>query len=177
MTKEKVIEQLRERTKADPILDAAMHVLALRKRPRHNLTLDGLYYRMKREGFNHPKKEYARVFKLFSELGLARVLTDIKGEPLQAKDFRLPIPLIGAAACGTDVPFSKMGKPIGQAPSSKEPIRLKSYRAPGSHLTLTVLVNNKAVNIPVPNTLTRDELSSLIVELWDLSEGLDKKYG
>lgn len=196
MTKEEVLDQLREKTKADPILNATMHMLALRKRPRHNLTLDGLYYRMKREGFDHPKKEYLRVLQLLGDLGLAKIITDFKGEPQQARDFRLSLPLIGAAACGSNVPLSKMGKlisqnrtpmvtqntpeldpAVSQTPPIREPRAPRPYQTPGSRLILTMLVNDKPVNIPIPKTLTPDELSTLIAELWDLSEGLDKKYG
>lgn len=187
MTKEEIIDRLRERTTADPILNATMHMLALRKRPRHNLTLDGLYYRMRREGFNHPKKEYARVFQLLGELGLAKIMTDLKGDPQQAKDFKLALPMIGAAACGENIPLTKMSKPLvkvvaaatvpAPAPSVREARAPRSYQTPGSRLILTVLVNDKPVNIPVPKTLTPDELSALITELWDLSDGLDKRYG
>lgn len=199
MTKEETLRELRERTKADPVLDATMHVLAMRRRPRHNLTIDGLYYRMRREGFNHPKKDYARVFKLLGELGLARVLTNLGGDPQEAKDFRMPLPLIGMAACGSPVPADKIGKLLSKAeprvpkpgpptpqkhemPSvehfiAREPRSPRSYQTPGSRLILTVLVNEKPINIPVPKSLTPDELSALITELWELSAGLDEKYG
>lgn len=199
MTKEQVLDRLRQETQANKILDDTMHVLAMRKRPRHNLTLDGLHYRMRKEGFNYTKKDYTVVFNLLKELGLAKVATNFRGEPLHAEDFRLALPLIGAAAVGQHVPLEKIGRLIAnmrveptmpapfvpptpkkeEAPkfAPREPRTPRPYQTQSSRLILTVLVNDKPVNIPVPKSLNHEELTSLIAELWEVSEGLEKKYG
>lgn len=217
MNKNEAVSRLQSETKENPVLSAVFHVLALRERQRYNLTPDGLYYRMRREGFSYSKKEYMVVFNLLPELGLAKASRDKKGQVEQLTEFRLPIPKLGQLACGEKVELTEMSRLLasgdkpkaepftvkraveegakvnlaitqelhtrktpsrrfivtktqteGQAPQTvptREPRAPKPWQTPGSRLILTVLVNDKPVNIPIPKELTPDELSSFIAEL------------
>lgn len=217
MTKEQVTQELQKQTKENPVYNAVFHVLALRELPRYNLTPDGLYYRMRREGFKYSRKEYLPVFELLARLGLARLVKTPKGEVEQVKDFRLPLPQLGALACGQPVELDKMQKllhagfkpmaesepnmtsrslsgkdhvvvtqtlvsrkqpirraivtqagPAGQEPTTvptREPRDPRPYQTPGSRLILTVLVNDKPINIPVPRDLTPVELANFLGRL------------
>lgn len=215
MTRDEAINRLQNETKENPVLSAVFHVLALRERPRYNLTPDGLYYRMRREGFKYSKRDYTVVFELLQGLGLARLMKDKKGEVEQVKDFRLPLPKLGALACGENVDISTMGKLLtaggkpavepftmkravqeganvmvtqelqakrtprrrfivtkaasdgegAQTVATREPRAPRPWQTSGSRLILTVLVNDKPINIPVPKDLTSMELASFISEL------------
>ena len=211
MTKEEVSSKLQQATKSNPVLSATFHMLALRERSRFNLTPDGLYYRMKKEGYDYNKADYLIVFKTLGELGLAKVVTDRRGRVEQLQDFRLPLRDLGALACGQRVALSKMGKllsaheaikiepiivsskpsavsppppatvvPINHKaaerarmadllPAKREARQPRPYQTPGTRLILTVLVNDKPINIPVPKDLTPQELSSFISNLMDKS--------
>ena len=218
MTKEQVTQELQKQTKENPVYNAVFHVLALRELPRYNMTPDGLYYRMRREGFGYSKTQLLPVFQLLGDLGLAKVVRDPKGRVEQVKDFRLPIPELGALACGQKVEAEKMQKlykpkpeealkpaepfrmmrsvpdkshvvvtqelvsrrsPVrrmvvtqagaaGQEPKTvptREPRAPRPYQTPGSRLILTVLVNDKPINIPVPKDLTPNELADFLGKL------------
>lgn len=219
MTKNEAVEKLQQTTKENPVVNAVFHVIALRERQRYNLTPDGLYYRMRREGFNYSKNQYLIVFKLLDELGLARAVINKEGRIEQLKDFRLPLPQLGALACGQNVELEKMGKllqsggktsieaatpsqrvvPSGSnvvvtqqlvskrtpvrrfvvtkaGPPATEPVQVptrearapRPYQTPNSRLILTVLINDKPINIPVPRNLTPDELAKFMGELMEM---------
>lgn len=186
MSKEEVSKELQSRTKTDPVLNAAFHMLALRDRSRFNLTPEALYYKMKREGFtNYNKADYLVVFKTLAELGLARIVLDERGRVEQVRDFRLPLKQLGALACGQNVPVERMGQLLNSGAKPKvEPIVISSkpsprreerqprpYQTAGTRLILTVLVNDKPINIPVPRDLTPAELASFLGNLMDKEGG------
>lgn len=161
-TKEEVYTILAEKAKTDPIIDAVVTVMALRERNRHNLTLRGLYYKMKKEGFSYQQKDYIPFFQLLGELGLAKVHADASGKVDSVRDFKMPIQDIGAIAKGQRP--TRVRVPNIQA----APIRPKKQEVVPQGLrtelsaVVTVSVNGKPIKITIPHEITKDELISIL---------------
>lgn len=179
MTKEEVIQKLQEKTAEDPKFSAVSHVLAFRKRDRYCLSARGLWLKMRREGFKYKESEFIPVLEFLAGLGLGKVETDHKGNVVSLRNLRMPIPLLGAAACGQEIDLDKIERPlpvealkvvsmkkkepklspktISQAPKLAHKTTLQ--------LTVTLYINQKPIPIPVPPNLTGEEQVRLIKAL------------
>jgi len=181
-TTEVMINRLKDEAKSNPVWNAVAHVFALRQRARHQVTVAALSQRMRAEGFDWTDEQYADVLKLLSQCGIGRLEIDGKGRPVAIKDIRLTLQSIGKVVAGNadaDIkPFHqrhKFGNVVDMnqsQPKVKEHVirrrrgrKPRTYQTPNSKLILTVLVNDKPVNIPIPNGLTTDEIAKLISDL------------
>lgn len=179
--KDEVIQILRNKVKEDPKASAVFHVLALRERNRYNMTIRGLYYKMRREGFMYQQKEYAPIFRLLSELGLAKIKTGRKGDVQSIEDFKLPLQKLGALACGENVelngkqpPQKRQGPTIVKVPHIEAAPAKSKKTAPEAkmavipvplRLNLTMSINNKLVEIRLPEDITPEETVVLMRKL------------
>lgn len=168
-TKEEVYTILAEKAKSDPVIDAVATVMALRERNRHNLTLRGLYYKMRKEGFSYQQKDYIPFLNLLGELGLAKVHSDNQGRVDSVRDFKLPIQDIGTIAKGGRPTRMKVPNIQAAAPRPKKPETASPAVNSLKATTVTVTVNGKPVQITIPNEITKDELLSILTKFQTVS--------
>lgn len=102
MNQMQVIETLKRETPNNKTLSDTMLSFASRDRARHAVTLTGLMNRMKNEGFEHARDEYARVLQLLAHLGIGKLDVDPKGQIRALKDVRTTLQSIGEAALNED---------------------------------------------------------------------------
>ncbi len=180
MTKEEVVQKLQDKTAEDPKFSAVAHVLAFRKRDRYCMSARGLWLKMRREGFKYKEKEFLPVLEFLASLGLGTPDKDKSGNVVNLRNLRMPIPLLGLAACGGEIDLDKIErplpveafnnyKPVKVVPmkKKKEVLAIKTPAAPKPsatplQLTLTLHINDKPISIPVPSTLTPRELGALV---------------
>lgn len=194
MTKEQVIERLKEKTAEDPKFSAVAHVLAFRKRDRYCMSARGLWLKMRREGFQYKESEFIPVLEFLAGLGLGKAEVDRRGNVVSLRNLRMPIPLLGAAACGEKIDLDKIDKPLpveafGQKPlkvvpmpkkreikpaPAKKPEPVRAMPAKPLQLTVTLYLNQKPIPIAVPATLTGEEQLRLIQALGEAEARLER---
>jgi hypothetical protein len=179
------IERLTTEAKSNPVWNAVAHVFALRERARSQVTIQALMQKMREEGFNWDRKDYEQVLRLLASVGVGRLVSDSKGRPLALVDIKLTLQSIGKVAAGgsTEVQgfrrksrFGRLAGPMVRRKRRKaratktvevrRPTRQpRPYQTPAPRLILTVIVNDKPVNIPVPNDFAPEDVAKLISDL------------
>lgn len=159
--KEETVKALSEAVKTDPIFSAVATVLAKRQRNRHNLTTRGLYYKMRKEGFQYQEKEYIPTMKLLGELGLAEVHLDSKGRVDSIRKFKVPLQAIGAVAKGEKPTLVKVAK-IEAAPVAKKEAKARLVKDPST--TITVSFNGKPIQVTMPSSITKEEFIVILTK-------------
>lgn len=186
MTKEDVIQKLQEKTAEDPKFSAFAHVMAFRKRDRYCLSARGVWLKMRREGFKYKESEFIPVLEFLAGLGLGKAETDHKGNVVSLRNLRMPIPLLGAAACGQEIDLDKIERPLPVEAIAKQPPKVvpmkkivntgakaPPVRSKPLQLTVTLYINQKPIPIPVPPTLTGEEQFRLIKALGKVEAELE----
>ena len=170
MDTSKVVEVLREKTKESDTLNAVMHVIAMRKRARNNLTIGGLDQKMRSEGFTFTKSQYAEVLKLLASLGVGRLDTDAKGKVRALKDIKIKLQSLGEAAVGQAKKLENWRQRHKYSPlvATAEMIKPKAGgEGTGFPVSITVVINGKPVNFRVPKELNENEIADLVVRFRD----------
>lgn len=171
MIKSEVIEALQKEAKENPVSNAVFHVWALRKRTRNVVVLQSLYNKMKKEGFNYSKAEYAPTLQLVAVLGFGTLHKDAKGRIRGLKDIKTTLQSIGTVACGDKtVPFKVphvRHRFVNIVPHKIQThaVVVKNEASKKCQVNLEVAINGKAVYIPVPKDFTTEEIASLINRL------------
>ena len=185
MEKKQVVETLKKTTEKSKAVRDVMTSWALRERTRNVVTVEALAQRMKKEGFDHPQHEYAALLRQLSNLGLGKLETSASGKVKALKDVRLTLQSIGKAAVGEDTslrgwrPRNRFGQLIASTdrapeltqeakqPEAPKPLTQEAPKpAPMAvGVTLVVNINGKPVNIPVPDSLTVQEVGALVAKL------------
>lgn len=163
MSNNKVVELLIKEAESSQASNAVFHVWALRERARAMVTLRNLHHTMVREGFNFDKQDYVRLFKVLASLGLAELDTDSKGRVRGLKKVVGTLYSIGQAACKqrADIePFSPRNK-FYNLVTTPEVIR-KPVPVTPVCLNLQLTINGRDINIPLPKSLTAEEITKLM---------------
>lgn len=171
-----VIDTLKQLANSDSVANAVFHMWALRERARHEVTVDGLHARMKKEGFTHAKQQYAPLLELMARLGFGKLYRDGKGNIVALREVRMTLQSIGRAVCGRELkpqlrPFKK--KNIFQTMSLNrelmvEPTPPKPIVPPKAPIALaekgeiTVSFDSKSLTFPINGDLSDEEIAFLI---------------
>lgn len=167
MTQSDLINRLKEEATKNPVANAVFHVFALRQRARHNLTINGLKQKMKLEGFSYSTEQYGEILKLLDSLGIGKVDRDPKGRIRALKGVQTSLQSIGAAAVGTDDKLKNFRPKPKFMKLVPKPEILKQAEAQKTEIRLTVLLNDKPIQILIPKNLTAEEIAGLITGLQD----------
>lgn len=187
MSRDQAVITLRREAARNPVVNDVCHVFAARKRARHQVTVRALSLRMKKEGFAHKDAEYAEVLSLLSDTGFGTLEKDRKGRVVALKNVKTTLQSLGKAVIGQKqelealhlrnkfsalAPAAQLIKQAKVTPiapnTSPLPAQLAvyPYRATGS-ISITLTINKKPVIIPLPATLTPEEIASLIKHFQD----------
>lgn len=167
MTKiNEAIHRLQEASKQDAKLESVFQVLAHRVRNRHNLTTKGLYYKMRKEGFDYSEKEYIPLFKLMAEVGLCQLQKNNKDRVIACREFKLPLKSLGEAVSGLKT--FQAPKTVTEAvevlvETKKHQVSLKAG------IMLTLYLHDKLVKVEVPENITKEELIGILYKFQELN--------
>lgn len=169
-----VIEALKNKVAADKTARDVFHVMSLRERARNIVTLGGLDQRMKKEGFNYEKDDYVTVLKFMASLGFGKLELDSKGRVTALKDIKTTLQSIGEVAMGLNTelhPWKQRNKfRVLSSPSLKPvPKPTQEVLAPVIPVSLTVVINGKAVNVALPNNLNERDVADLVMRFREKS--------
>ncbi len=163
MTNQDVIETLRAQAASDPVTNAVLHMWALRKRSRNEVTVAALASRMKREGFKHGRDEYLPLLKLMSRLGLGRLHTNPRGRITGIKQVETTLQSLGKAVVDVKQPPAlRRNKKKNrfaaitlnsEVPAVKDPTPVKQ-REP---ISITVEMGDKTMTFPIGAMVTEEE--------------------
>lgn len=168
-----LIETLKKEAATNKAANAVFHVFALRQRARRNVTVHSLEQRMKKEGFDFSPNEYSGVLKTLAGLGFGKLQTDHKGRVKALTDVNTTLQSIGSAACGQRVTLTGLKSrnkfttmvvtKMDAAPTAE--IFKKVAPVPQVDLRLSLAINGKPVSISVPENLTAEEITGIILKL------------
>lgn len=189
MNQTDVINRLKQEAASNPAFNAVCHVFALRERARHQVTVQALDYRMRKEGFNFDKSQYANILKILGELGIGRVDHDRNGNVTALRDVKTTLQSIGKSAVSGQVTklqnynrrhtFSELAAVAEKLTGKKMAKRLSLPVAPISDdtrttapkveypVSLTVVIGGKPVNFRVPTNLSAEEIAALVIRFHD----------
>ncbi len=171
MQQDQVINSLRHEAQRNPVVADVFHVFATRQRARHQVTVRALSMRMEKEGFKYKNNDYVGVLKLLSDTGFGVLRRDVKGQVTALTNIKVTLQSLGRAVIGKDKELkaltfrnkfsslSPMAKIITNEAKPKPAVY--PYRAVSS-VSITLTINKKPVIIPLPNTLTPEEIAALI---------------
>lgn len=168
MTTIEIVNALRTEAKTNKVANDVFTVWAMRERSRAEVTLNGLHQRMVREGFNYTKQDYAPFLRTMARLGVGRLETQGGTKVVAIKNVHWKLDSLGKAALGE----------IGHVRSFRarnrfEPIKTidvpkavekKVEIKPCAPVTLTVSVNGKSLNLPIPNEFTPEDVGALVAQ-------------
>lgn len=159
MTKEQMVEALRNKAKEDKVANAIFHMFALRDRSRSDVTIVGLSQAMKHEGFNFKRDEYQKFLRFLSSIGIGQLMQDSKNKVKGIKDIHLTLESIGRAAIGKEianldafVPRKKFNELIIIPKENKTEVKVG----------VSMSVNGRSYNIDLPEDLTNTEIASVL---------------
>lgn len=161
-----VVESLVKEASSNPVSNAMFHVFALRKRARNRVNLNSLYLRMTKEGFTYSRSEYIPGLKLLVSLGLCDQDVNHRGRFIGIKNIKVTLQSIGAAACNknTDIANFKQRNKF-QTMMPKPEILKQSIKQNSLELSLDLTIDNNVIHLPLPKSLTSEQISLLINKL------------
>src|SRR4051812_45264037 len=121
MNQKEAIEKLKKEASINPVMNAVLHVFAMRKRARSKVTLDVLAKSMRSEGFLFGKEQYQAVLESLANAGFGHLQKDAKGRIRALEKISVTFKSLGTAVCGSEgcdvktfrprTRFSKLPKP------------------------------------------------------------------
>lgn len=174
MTTKEVIAKLKEDAKTRPALLDVLHMFALRQRARHVLTLDALVLKMTEEKFTHQREDYADAIRCLSEAGVGTLELDKYSKVKGLKAIRYRIPQLGEAFFGGADKVREYKRPLPYEPVfTPPPVNPPSVLAPQKtsikstveNIVLTFIFNGKALNIPLPASMSPSDIAEFITRL------------
>lgn len=171
-----LVSRLKQALGESRALDATLHMFAARERARADVTIGSLAQRMKREGFNFNTNEYDQVLRFLAELGFGTLEYDKRGKVKALREISVSLQSIGRVALGQDKKLLKFNPRNkfehldgGSVPNPIKDSDLDKVwnTAPviGTKFTLSFHINDKVINLDIPDTLTSTELSALVSKL------------
>lgn len=171
MTSQDVIETLRAQATSDPVTNAVLHMWALRKRSRNEVTINGLAAKMKKEGFKHGRDEYIPLLRLMSKLGLGKLQVNQKGRVTALKQVETTLQSLGRAVVDVKQPAAlrRMKKKNHFAPIAlnSETSQVKAPEVPApikKHppTSITVQMGTKSLTFPIDPTVNEEEAAFMV---------------
>lgn len=166
------IVKLKEAAK-DKVNNDIFHMLAMRKRARGVITVNGLSQRMKREGFKYSVEQYKAFLKLLGDAGLGTVVQDRYGDPRAVKDVKIKLQSIGFVALGgKTVPLKSWEprakyKPMHEQASlpKGQDVIVPPTEPLQTNARLLVSVQGVPVEIKFPPNLDLQEIAEILARL------------
>jgi len=174
MTTKEVISKLREDAKTRPALTDVLHMFAQRKRARHILTLDALVLKMTEEKFTYQREDYAEALNCLAVAGVGTLELDRHHKIKALKSIRYRIPQLGEAFFGgaaqvkeykRPVQYETLAQIVAKIPAPVRPAPKPVLKTPVQNVILTFVFNGKAMNIPLPSTMSPDDIAEFISRL------------
>lgn len=178
MKMNEVIQTLKLEAATDDKFAKVCDMLAARERSRSQMTLKALDLRMKQHGHPLQEDDYRRVIKVLADLGFGTLETDSRKRPSALKGVKVSLASIGEVALGRARGFKSVRLrnrfyklPLHAVPvpaANRDPIQkpvLKTLSVTPSAkgiIGLTLVINNKPVNISVTENLTANEIATLV---------------
>lgn len=163
MDKNEMIEQLKQEAKANKVSNAVFHVLAMRRRARHNITLNGLQQRMKAEGFDYKPADYIPAIRLLAKLGFGQLDVDSLGKIRGLKDIKTTLQSIGVAAVGNAADLANYRRRLKFQPLTQEQAKVVAdYSVVPAAVGIKVEVNGKSLDITIPGNFSSKEIVGLL---------------
>jgi hypothetical protein len=169
-----VIQTLKEEAATDQVFADVCHMWTKRMRSRNQVTIKALAQRMVEAGMpTHKPGEYGRVLKVLANLGFGRIEMDRRGDVKALKDIKITLSSIGEVAVGKALSlksfklrnrYRRMQVPAPTTPSAV-PHKVIRKPEPAAPIGLVVKINEKSVNIPLPDSLSDEEMAGLIRRL------------
>lgn len=169
-----VVEILRQKASSDPVTNAVLHMWALRKRARHEITVGALHARMKREGFIHDKQSYEPLLKLLGQLGLGTVQVNSKGRVVALKGVQTTLQSLGTAVLspkGQLKQFKQKHKfsPLMLTREAEAPKLVKETKTDAQ---ITVQHASKSMTFPVPSDASDEDIAHIVSKFLKFSASL-----
>lgn len=181
MNEKQLIDKLREKAASDAVASAVLHMFALRRRTRNQISVEMLRRRMKREGYSYTSEQLRPFIVFLAKLGLGQVVKTRRGTVSRLKDIKLTLRSIGLAAVGDGTKLKSFSsktltrKPIPivrRAP--KPPVQVEKAPIPPGvkrNFVLTaVLGSGKVINLSIPPDFTGEDVAELVDRFHPLSK-------
>ncbi len=170
MNHKEAIDKLKKEATTNPTMSAVLHVFALRKRARNRITVEVLGKAMRVEGFLFGREQYQAVLQKLAEAGFGQLKKDHKGQIRALENISVTFKSLGEAVCNPHGAPIKGFRPRTRfVKVAKQPEQRTLMATPhptlGVKVTLTFLINNKAINVTVPDSFTADEIGTLVDRL------------
>jgi hypothetical protein len=178
-----VIEKLRKAASEDRVFNDIFHVFASRQRARRMVSVAALSQRLIKDGFHHSKEESRRFLKFLASLDLGKLERDRRGNIRALRDVTVSLQSIGLVAVATGKPgelklFNKRNKfqdlPAKMVKSVESVKPKDQQQQPSTSLTISLNINDKAVPINIPSSLSASEIAELVARL--SSNGSEKTH-
>lgn len=172
MTREDIIQALRDEAKSNKVSASIFLVCAMRERSRSSLTIAGLVQCMKRKGFTYERYQYEEFLAFLGKLGLGEVVRSRTGKVRALKNIHIQLKSIGNTAMNNSerlvdfrlknkfVPLMTDRKPEQKSTLTLKttPVQIKNKR----FIKLTVDVDSKPWEFWIPETATTDEITKVL---------------
>lgn len=172
MTSQNVIETLRTQATSDPVTNAVLHMWALRKRTRNEVTINGLASKMKKEGFHHSRDQYVPLLRLMSTLGLGKLQTNHRGRVVALKQVETTLQSLGRAVLDGKQPSvlrhtrkKNRFAPIALHSEAKPPVTVSSAPAAVKQrqpISITVEMGEKIMTFPIDAKVSEEEAGYMV---------------
>lgn len=184
MTEAELVEALHKYTLKNKIFDAVCHMWAFRQRARRQVTVAGLMYSMKKQGFkNYTKEQYKEILLFLAVLGIGK----LKSNDTQLVDIEISLQSLGRAALNNNNKIEPLTKirpefvKFKKIKAASEDIHKKQFVEPTiPNLTvgndqkksnsrtypafLTVLIEGKPIKFKAPDNITADNLMEFLTD-------------
>lgn len=168
-----VVTQLRVQAATDPVFNAVAHRFAIRERARAQITIASLRATMGKEGFDFPVAKYQAVLSFLASLGVG-TLEYSKNKKIKAlKNIKTTLQSIGLAAISKTDTLEAFTVANRYQPLPVVP--LKAQEKVLAQPVLTVLVDGKIVNFPLPRPLSTEELGYVLADIYATSSNTTLK--
>lgn len=180
VTEGMMIQAMKEYATKNKVFDAVCHMWAFRKRARRQVTIAGLAYAMKKEGFKaYSKQELSDILLFLSKIGVGKLRNN--GKELVGIDFSLQS-LGKAAITGKETKLGKISAPamkfkkvtpVIDPVKESEKVHVKKFveekqEAPKKSRTypafLTVMIEGKPIKFKAPDNITADNLMEFLTQ-------------
>lgn len=170
-----IVDQLRERAKADPVFSAVCHRFAIRERARAQVTIASLRLTLGREGFHYPTAKYASVLTFLAGLGIGTLKTS-GGKVEALVDIKITLQSIGLAAIAKadQLDAFTVGNTFDALPQPAPSKPVAAAKPVGYKATLNVTVDGKVMNFALPKLISPDELGILLAGFYANATGEEK---
>lgn len=167
MNMQETIVALKREAAVNPCANAVFHVFALRQRARQQVTIVALTAKMEDEGFKFKVNQYQDLLKFLANLDLGTLAMDSKGRIRALTQVKITLQSIGEAAIGTKTKFDSFKQRAkfrvlparGRIAVKKQP---PAGATAGVQLSVTAVINGKAVTMWLPKELSSSEIATLL---------------